>query len=350
MAKGGYYALASGGQFTLVSGDQFEWFFQAFPLYARIFYNNPGEKVAATNIATTQKQISFVIKGMSCQSCEAEINNELSKVSGVVAYTTSYTRGSSLVTYDTAKVNEATIIKAINNTGYTVTNFDEVTLPTGKVTFYEAPLVCAADSSIGCGSKAKFLLADLEKTPESIEGAWLNKKGTVIAVRWKDNTPLAKRTQLITTVSETHDIEVRPVATTQEPIYAKTFPNATDWYKGKEVDNLSRQEAAFIAQKTIAGYKTKGLVNDSFAKQFQADIETIYRDLFLSLTSYKDLNTETYNKIEDQIQKAGEKYVGKGKMPHVELCGSTNEPCDSDKSCTKSCNGSSTKLCCDKKN
>ncbi len=30
---------------------------------------------------------------------------------------------------------------------------------------------------------------------------------------------------------------------------------------------------------------------------------------------------------------AGEKYVGKGKMPHVELCIASEESCQKDKSC-----------------
>jgi copper chaperone CopZ len=321
-----------------------------FPLYARVFYPNTDGKVAVGGISTTEKQATFTIKGMSCSSCEIEINNQLSKVPGVVAYATSYAKGTSLVTYDPSKVNEETIAKAINTTGYTVTDYNAIALPTGKITFYEAPLVCAADPTIGCGSKAKFLLADLERNPDAIEGAWLNKKGTVIAIKWKDNVSVSKRAQIISAVGTKHEMEVAPVVDAQAAIYVKTFPNGAAWYKGKEVDNLSREEAAFIAQKTIASYKKKGLVKDSFAKQFQVDIQKIYTDLFLSLTSYKDLNTETYNKVEDQIQRAGEKYVGKGKMPHVELCTSSNMPCDDDKSCTKSCNGSSTKLCCDKKN
>lgn len=321
-----------------------------FPLYAKLFYPNPDGKVSGGVISNTEKQATFTIKGMSCSSCEAEINNKLSKVLGVVAYTTSYAKGTSLVTYEPKKVNEATIAKVINTTGYIVTNYGTVSLPTGKVTFYEASLVCAANPSIGCGSKAKFLLADLEHNSEAIEGAWLNKKGTVIAVKWKDNILVSKRMQIITAISTKHDMEVAPVAIAQEALYIKTFPNASVWYKGKEVDNLSHEEAAFIAQTTITSYKTKGLVKDSFANQSQADIEKIYQDLFLSLTSYKDLNTDTYNKVEDRIQKAGERYVGKGNIPHIELCTSSNVPFNDDKLRTKSCNSSSTKLCCDKIN
>ncbi len=86
------------------------------------------------------------------------------------------------------------------------------------------------------------------------------------------------------------------------------------------------------------------MLKPSFEKQFAADIEKIYANLFLSISSYKDLNTETYNKVETQIQAAGEKYVGKGKIPHVELCIAPEASCEKDKSCSQG----SGKSCCDK--
>jgi hypothetical protein len=67
--------------------------------------------------------------------------------------------------------------------------------------------------------------------------------------------------------------------------------------------------------------------------------------LFLSISSYKDLNTETYNTIERQIQAAGEEYAGKGKMPRVELCIAPEESCEKGKPCS----ADSGKTCCDKK-
>ena len=92
------------------------------------------------------------------------------------------------------------------------------------------------------------------------------------------------------------------------------------------------------------GSRAKKLIKPSFEKQFHADIEKIYVDLFLSISSYKDLSTVTYDKVEKQIQAAGEKYVGKGKMPHVELCIASEESCEKDKSCSKE----SGKSCCSK--
>ena len=83
--------------------------------------------------------------------------------------------------------------------------------------------------------------------------------------------------------------------------YAKSFPNSKEWFKGKEVDQLSKEEAQIIAKNTITDYKKDGLVIPSFEKQFQADIARIYENLFLSISSYNDLTTEAYNKVEEQI-------------------------------------------------
>lgn len=314
-----------------------------FPLYAKVFYPKP--KIQSTlAVVENEQQAKFTIQGMTCEACEEHVNNELSKVNGVLAYKTSYATRSSLVTFDKLKVDEKTIEAAINKTGYKVKRYDLVSANNTGVSFYEAPLVCHAAPSIGCGSKAKFLLVDLEKYNDAIEGAWLNKTGTVVAVKWNTKTGEDKKTEIINTVSTYHNIELTTLVQTEATDYAKTFPNSSEWYKGKEVDKLSKEEAGIIAQNTIASYKEKKLIKPSFEKQFQADIEKIYADLFLSISSYKDLTTEVYNKVESQIQQAGEKYVGKGKMPHVELCIASEESCEKDKSCSPG----SGKSCCEK--
>lgn len=95
-----------------------------FPLYAKVFY--PKKKVQATALAVidNKQQVKFTIQGMTCEACEEHVNNELSKINGVVAYKTSYATRSSLVTFDKSKVDEKTIEAAINKTGYKVKNYE----------------------------------------------------------------------------------------------------------------------------------------------------------------------------------------------------------------------------------
>jgi hypothetical protein len=136
------------------------------------------------------------------------------------------------------------------------------------VTFYEAPLVCHAAPSIGCGSKAKFMLVDLEKYNDVVEGAWLNKKGTVVAVKWNASVDNNKKDEIIKTVGCNHNIDLSTLASTEENNYAASFPNSKEWYRGNEVDQLSKEEAGIIAKNTIASYKAKKLIKPSFEKQF----------------------------------------------------------------------------------
>ena len=42
------------------------------------------------------------------------------------------------------------------------------------ITFYKTPLVCNAAPQIGCGSRAKPTLLELEKNP-AVKEAWLNR-------------------------------------------------------------------------------------------------------------------------------------------------------------------------------
>lgn len=99
----------------------------AFPLYARVL--TPKPKAPATILAATdnKQQVRFLIQGMSCAGCELEINYELSKLNGVIAYKTSYATGSSLVTFDKTKVDVKAIEAAINKTGYAVKEYALVT-------------------------------------------------------------------------------------------------------------------------------------------------------------------------------------------------------------------------------
>ncbi|RYY47380.1 MAG: mercuric transport protein MerTP [Chitinophagaceae bacterium] len=94
-----------------------------FPLYAKVLYPKPKVQAATVAVVDNKQQVKFTIQGMSCSGCELEVNNELSKVAGVIAYNTSYAGKSSLVTFDKSKVDVKTIAAAINKTGYTVKEY-----------------------------------------------------------------------------------------------------------------------------------------------------------------------------------------------------------------------------------
>jgi copper chaperone CopZ len=97
-----------------------------FPLYAKMFYPKPKVQAAMVAEVNNKQQVKFTIQGMTCEGCEEHVNNELSKVTGVIAYKTSYASRSSLVTFDKSKVDVKTIETAINKTGYTVKDYKTI--------------------------------------------------------------------------------------------------------------------------------------------------------------------------------------------------------------------------------
>ena len=94
-----------------------------FPLYAKVFYPKPQIKAATVATIDNKQQVKFTVQGMTCEGCEEHVNNELSKLNGVLTYKTSYANKSSLVTFDKTKVDIKTIIAAINKTSYTVKEY-----------------------------------------------------------------------------------------------------------------------------------------------------------------------------------------------------------------------------------
>ncbi|MFD2727358.1 mercuric transport protein MerTP [Hyunsoonleella rubra] len=96
----------------------------AFPYYSGVFYPSTKKQVIVvdkSNIKTTEYKIS----GMTCASCETHINHEVNKLNGIVNSKTLYENGSAIIEFDITKTNELEIEKAINSTGYKVTDKKE---------------------------------------------------------------------------------------------------------------------------------------------------------------------------------------------------------------------------------
>lgn len=96
----------------------------AFPYYSSMFYPNSEKQIVFVdkyNIKTTEYKIS----GMTCAGCEAHVNHEVNKLNGIINSITSYKNGNAIIEYDQTKTNELEIEKAINSTGYKITDKKE---------------------------------------------------------------------------------------------------------------------------------------------------------------------------------------------------------------------------------
>ncbi|AUC80006.1 heavy metal transporter [Nonlabens sp. MB-3u-79] len=96
----------------------------AFPYYSGIFYPKTEKQIMVvekSDLFTTE----FKISGMTCASCEEHVNHEVNKLNGIVNSKASYENGNAIIEFDRTKTNEAQIEKAINSTGYKVTDKEE---------------------------------------------------------------------------------------------------------------------------------------------------------------------------------------------------------------------------------
>ncbi len=58
------------------------------------------------------------IKGMTCVGCEVTLENNLTKIDGVIDIKASHTNNEAIITYDSTKTNLKIITKTITNIGY----------------------------------------------------------------------------------------------------------------------------------------------------------------------------------------------------------------------------------------
>lgn len=92
----------------------------AFPSYAHVFYQQTQSQQTTADKSNAQT-VEIKIKGMTCAGCEAHVNSEVNKLSGILKVKTSYANGNTLVQFDKTKTDVKQIEKAVNATGYKVT-------------------------------------------------------------------------------------------------------------------------------------------------------------------------------------------------------------------------------------
>ena len=90
------------------------------PYYSNIFYSKIETKTIITDNSNIQ-EIELTIKGMTCESCENHIDNEVRKLTGIINLETSFKLGKTKIKFDNSKTDIEKIKQAINSTGYSVT-------------------------------------------------------------------------------------------------------------------------------------------------------------------------------------------------------------------------------------
>lgn len=91
-----------------------------FPEYAHNFYPKSKKKTIVEADEKHVREAYFMIQGMSCDGCAEHITDELTSLTGVMACTTSYEKGNSIVKFDETQTNPDSIAYVIKELGYEV--------------------------------------------------------------------------------------------------------------------------------------------------------------------------------------------------------------------------------------
>jgi hypothetical protein len=109
------------------------------------------------------------------------------------------------------------------------------------VAFYDVALACEAAPSIGCGIRAKPLLAELEANAQ-VARAWLSRSGTVLAVEWR----AAPAEPVPQPIGATRITDAALLAEMRRELAA-----GRGWYRKEEIDELSEEESRVIAERLM---------------------------------------------------------------------------------------------------
>ncbi len=186
------------------------------------------------------------------------------------------------------------------------------------VTFYKVPLVCSAAPEIGCGSKAKPVLKQLEKNT-SVAEAWLNHTGTVIAVVWKANNNMATSEKNTMAIFKEQNMDVQMVTGKEYDAMLNEFSDKKNWLRHSDVDKLSMIEAGEIGSRIVARVNAKTPLSNETSSSLKTDFETLFKKRFTTMNTAdvnKDPNLiDTFRQqTEHDLLAIGKKYLDPGQM------------------------------------
>jgi hypothetical protein len=197
------------------------------------------------------------------------------------------------------------------------------------ITFYDVPLVCGAAPAIGCGSRAKPLLMDLERQA-AIREAWLNRAGTIVAIVWSGP---ARTAEVARPVFERHEVQCKERCDDKPSSFRKNM----SWFRGAEVDQLSLEEAREIAEISVASAARERLVSAEEAAQIKSDIEAHFREELVMLRTKQELLQDTQGKFPQAVLNIYQKRIGMERTAEVQARGIQNPFDRADRDKTLSC-------------
>lgn len=94
----------------------------AFPYYGHIFYPKSDKHQVVIVSYENIQEVKLSVNGMTCESCEMSIENEVNKLPGIITVFANKENGSATVNFDNTKTSISEIENTINKLGYTITS------------------------------------------------------------------------------------------------------------------------------------------------------------------------------------------------------------------------------------
>ncbi|MCI0537994.1 MAG: hypothetical protein L0Z50_22490 [Verrucomicrobiales bacterium] len=149
-----------------------------------------------------------------------------------------------------------------------------------RVTFYAVPLRCPAAPEIGCGSKAKPLLRELERA-SAIDEAWLNRAGTQIAIVWAEGGSSKARRNAVEGILKKQKLAATELSNDARPRARSEFQSGGGWHRADAVDRLSEEEAGIIAARLVRRVQAKAPLSETNAETLRKAATDTLKKRFL---------------------------------------------------------------------
>jgi hypothetical protein len=183
------------------------------------------------------------------------------------------------------------------------------TIPPDRVSVFQAPLVCPAAPQIGCGSRAKPMLLELERNA-SVSEAWLNRAGTKLTLVWKAESKSSDRRGLAAQLKEHGATELKGK---QRREAVSEFLSGKGWYRGADVDRLSEEEAGIIAARLVRRVQAKTTLSKDKAQALEQALSDAIKKRFTD--EQVKQSQDTILKSEGGLQQLAGQYLEKDQVP-----------------------------------
>lgn len=151
---------------------------------------------------------------------------------------------------------------------------------THRVSLFQVSLKCEAAPQIGCGSRSKPILLELERDP-AIREAWLNRTGTLLAVVATEISNQQSISKAVQSILEKNGVSANELAGDAYARELKSFTAGIDWYRGSEVDALSKIEAHTIAQRIVHRLQATITLTPEKAAALEAGVASAFEHRFI---------------------------------------------------------------------